>query len=67
VGAGSEEGAGEETTESLISDIQAGLEAFPEATENLSTAATALKAAAQALSDAAGTGQIQDGIYRASH
>lgn len=65
VGAG-EEGTGtEDATEGLISDIQAGMEQFPEATTNLNSAAAALRDAARALQGAAEAGGIDSAMGRA--
>lgn len=64
-GAG-EDGTGtEEATDTLVSDIQAGLESFPEATENLNNAATALRDASRALQGALEGAGIDAAISRA--
>ena len=65
VGAGEEASGTEDATDSMISDIQAGLENFPEATQNLSSAATALREASTALRDAMESGGISASLARA--
>ena len=66
VGAGEEETGSEGATDRLITDIQAGMEQFPEATHELSEAATELRRASEALRDAMGAGAIQAGMSRAN-
>lgn len=66
VGAGEDESGSEGATDRLITDIQSGMEQFPEATHELSSAAAALLSASEALRDAMGAGAIQSGITRAN-
>lgn len=65
VGAGEDSTGTEEATDSLISDIQAGMEAFPEATENLNNAAKALREASRALQGALEGAGIDAAVARA--
>lgn len=65
VGAGEDESETQAATDDMITDIQEGLAQFPEATENLSSAATALRDASRALQAAAEIGGISAAFSRA--